>query len=77
MGPTLNATAINHTSVSLSWFDPPLTSLRGVVLTYTISYEIVELPGVNIYGKVPGNISTVVVGLLRPSTLYDFTVSFF
>ena len=73
-GPTVNGTALNHTAVLLQWADPPIQTLRGISLSYKISYEIVGIAGFYVYGKVFGNVSAVVVGGLRPSTSYNFRV---
>ena len=73
-GPAVNGTAVNHTAVLLQWKDPPIQTLRGISLSYRISYEIVGTAGFYVYGKVYGNVSTVVASGLRPSTSYNFRV---
>lgn len=73
-GPTIKATTINHTSVRVSWSDPPVEQLKGAVKTYTVTYEIVGKAGLYNFGTFPGNLSSVDVNNLRPSTTYDFRV---
>jgi len=66
---------INHTTVRASWTNPPFQQLKGKVDTYTVTYEIVGRSAVYTFATLPGNETSVMINVLRPSTEYDFRVS--
>ena len=74
MGPSTSVQVINHTSVRVSWTNPPFRQLKGAVQSYTVTYEIVGAEGLYVCGTLPSNTSSTVVGNLKPSTGYDFRV---
>ena len=74
MGPSTSVQVINHTSVRVSWTNPPFRQLKGAVQSYTVTYEIVGAEGLYVFGTLPSNTSSTVVGNLKPSTGYDFRV---
>ena len=76
-GPTVQASAVNHTAVSVSWSPPPLQELKGSVQSYEVTYEVVGSSGLYRHGTVGPSVTNVVVSNLRPSTSYAFRVRMF
>ncbi|XP_066923568.1 usherin-like [Clytia hemisphaerica] len=76
-GPTVAVQVVDHVSVRTSWTDPPFQQIKGIVKSYTVSYEIVGRSGFYTFATLPGNQSSTIVNNLRPSTEYDFRVSLF
>ena len=60
-GPSVQAIAVNHTTVHISWSPPPVHLLKGSVESYRITYEVVD-GVVYVYGELDGNITSVNVG---------------
>ena len=75
-GPSVAVQVVNHTSVRVSWTDPPFQQLRGEVRSYKVTYEIVGSEGLYVFDTLPGNTTSTVVINLRPSTEYDFRVRY-
>ena len=77
-GPTVNATALNHTSVKVMWSPPDTRLLRGKAQSYRVTYTDRSLPSkpVTVFGTVAGDVTSVIVVELKPSTDYDFQVGF-
>ena len=73
-GPIVSSHVANHTSILLSWHDPPIKLLKGKVESYTVAYEVVRTGSYYEYGKYPPNIKSAVVYMLRPETIYAFMV---
>lgn len=76
-GPLVRATVFNHTTISVSWTDPPISQLQGDVQSYLVTYEVVRTSSVYNFGTFPGNIGTILIGNLRPSTTYDIRITLF
>ncbi|XP_048585709.1 usherin isoform X2 [Nematostella vectensis] len=73
-GPNVTAKAFNHTSVLVTWSPPVLSLLRGAVKAYTVSYEHVTSSTKFRFGTVTGNVTSLVVTQLKPSSDYRFWV---
>lgn len=77
-GPFVNATALNHTAVKVTWSPPATRLLRGSPQSYRVRYTDLSLPSkpVTVFGTVAGDVTNVIVVKLKPSTDYDFQVIF-
>ena len=77
-GATVNGTALNHTSVLVTWSPPGIKMLRGAVVTYVLEIEETSLPSspVSRVGTFPGDRSHVTVTNLKANTVYKFYVRF-
>ena len=75
-GPAVNGTALNHTTILITWFPPEIKKLRGAVVTYLVELEETSLPGapVSRVGQFPGNQTRLEVTDLRANTFYTFYV---
>ena len=75
-GPTINATALNHTSVKVTWSPPAVRLLRGSAQSYRVTYTDLSLSSrpVTVFGTVAGDVTSVTVVGLKPSTDYNFQV---
>lgn len=75
-GPSVNGTALSHTTVLLTWSPPEIKQLRGAVMTYVVEMEEMSLPGapVSRVGQFPGNQTRVEVKVLKAHTFYVFYV---
>lgn len=78
-GPIVNGTALNHTTVLITWYPPEIKKLRGSVVTYVVEMEETSLPGapVSRVGQFPGNQNRVAVRNLKANTYYTFYVRLF
>lgn len=77
-GATVNGTALNHTSVLVTWFPPGIQTLRGTVASYTLEIEDTSAPSspVSRVGRYPGDKTRATVTNLKANTVYKFYVSF-
>ena len=78
-GPTVNGTALNHTTLLITWYPPEIKQLRGAVVTYIVDIAESSLPGapVSRVGQFPGNRTSVTVTNLKANTYYTFYVRVF
>ena len=78
VGATVNGTALNHTSVLVTWFPPGIKKLRGAVVSYVLEIEDTSHPSapVSRVGTYPGDQTRVTVKNLKANTVYKFYVSF-
>ena len=77
-GATVNGTAVNHTSVLVTWFPPGIQKLRGTVTSYILEIEDTSAPSspVSRVGTYPGDQTRATVTNLKANTVYKFYVSF-
>ena len=77
-GATVNGTAVNHTSVLVTWFPPGIQKLRGTVASYILEIEDTSAPSspVSRVGTYPGDQTRATVTNLKANTVYKFYVSF-
>ena len=75
-GPSGNATALNHSSVLVSWKAPEREQLRGEVQTYAVEVEETSHPSGSVIrvGVYPKNQTSAIVTGLKPNTQYTFYV---
>ena len=75
-GPTVNGTALNHTTLLITWYPPEIKQLRGAVMTYVVDLSESSRPGAPIsrVGQFPGNQTSVAVRNLKANTYYTFYV---
>lgn len=80
-GATVNGTALNHTSVLVTWSPPGIKQLRGAVVSYILEIEDTSRPSAPVgrVGTYPGHQTRVTVTNLKANTIYKFYVriSFF
>lgn len=74
-GVFVNGTALNHTSVLVSWYPPVIKQLRGSAVSYTLDVE--ERSVVSRVGTYPGTQTRVTVNNLKANTVYTFYVRAF
>lgn len=76
-GATVSGTALNHTSVLVTWFPPGIKKLRGTVASYILEIEDTSAPSapVSRVGTYPGDQTRATVTNLKANTVYKFYVS--
>ena len=76
-GATVNGTALNHTSVMVTWFPPGIQKLRGTVASYILEIEDTSAPSspVSHVGTYSGDLTQATVTNLKANTVYKFYVS--
>ena len=74
-GVFVNGTALNHTSVLVTWYPPVIKQLRGSAVSYTLDVE--ERSVVSRVGTYPGTQTRVTVNNLKANTVYTFYVRAF